>query len=431
MLHRRDSLNPLAAAVIGICGTLLAATYTAQASQVAAQGGWPPPVEMSQHRDETSRGPELALDENGDLHVIWMEPEGVTFTVHHGTSSDQGSNWIYSGPLPAADSRFNAAMDVTDVDVHWIVHTFWLEGLTLDELWYAPLSGDGWGYTELISQTRAQMATPDVVVATDFVHAVWSKKVSGAQGSQFDVFYSRSEAGGAWSPVTTTLETHFSAFGPRVTADQAGNLHLVWQEYAVQPQIYYISGTVYTTETVWSTLPIALSEDLNRRATTPDIVVGSDNTVHVVFGVDVESQEKVQDIYYAGFPITDSGVVSATLIPNSTVTVSHQLPTYVNPAIALFGDDQVHVAWNGWKAGDNWDSDRIYYAVSEDGGLSWSEPVAISPRDSRPDGFPSLAVDAEFVHAVWQEKVPPTDQDIYYTRRFPVRIPLPLGLKEF
>jgi hypothetical protein len=211
-----------------------------------------------------------------------------------------------------------------------------------------------------------------------------------------------------------------------------GDLHLVWQEYATQPQIWYISGTVGvgTEETVWSK-PVTLSEGLTQRATTPDIVVGSDNTVHVVFGLDVESQEQVQDIYHAGFPATDTGGISAALIPGSRVTVSHQLPTYASPAIALYGDDQVHVAWNGWKEGDNWDSDRIYYAVSEDGGKSWSEPVPVSPKDSRPDGFPSLAADAEFVHVVWQEKDPPTDQDIYYTRRFPIRIPFPLALKAF
>jgi hypothetical protein len=394
-------------------------------------------VEISQNRDEISRGADLALDQNGDLHMIWMEPEpgGVTFTVHHASSSDQGSNWTYSVPLtPAAGNRYNAAMDVMDVDVHWIVHTLWLEveGMQLDHLWYAPLSADGWGNTEWISQTSSEMATPDVVVANDFVHAVWSKKVSEPLGgSQFDVFYSRSEVGGAWSPVTTTVETPFGAYSPRVTADPGGNLHLVWQEYAAQPQIYYISGTVYTTETVWSIMPITLSDGLSQRATTPDIVVGSDNTVHVVFGVDVESQEKVQDIYYASFAVNDPGVVSATLIPSSRVTVSHQLPTYANPAIALFGDDQVHVAWNGWKEGDNWDSDRIYYAVSEDDGLSWSEPVPVSPKDSRPDGFPSLAADAEFVHVVWQEKDPPSDQDIYYTRRFPIRLILPLGLKAY
>jgi len=430
MPRGRDRSGPVAIAVAGICGCLFAATYTAHASHVATQGGWPPPVELSQNRDETSRGPDLALAQEGDLHVIWMEPEpgGVTFTVHHASSSDQGSNWTYSVPLTAeSSSREQAAMDV---DEYGGAHTVWIEHPGGFDLWYGLVSEDSWE-KHWIRGTDAvtYMVAPDVVVTPGFVHTVWSE--SGPAGSQLDIFYSSTQSGEHWSPATTTVETRFSAFDPRVAADAAGDLHLVWQEYATPPQIYYISGTVYTTETVWSIMPITVSLGLTQTATTPDIVVGSDNTVHVVFGVDVESQEQVQDIYYASFPATDAGAVSATLIPGSRVTVSHQLPTYASPAIALFGDDQVHVAWNGWKEGDNWDSDRIYYAVSEDGGLSWSEPVPVSPKDSRPDGFPSLAADAEFVHVVWQEKDPPTDQDIYYTRRFPVRIPLPLGLKEF
>jgi len=432
---RGDPLSPLAAAVMGICVTLLAATYTAHASHVAAEGGWPPPVQLSQSGDEASIGPELAIRESGGLHVIWMQAEGGTFTVYHARSSDQGSSWSYSVPLtPAGSSRYSAAMDVTEVDEHWIVHTVWHERPGDNQLWYAQLSGDSWGepewitQTNPITQTNSAILAPDVVVTLGFVHTVWF--AYGPTGHQFDVFYSRSQ-GGAWSPATTTVETHDGSLNPRVAADQAGNLHLVWEENTSPGAIYYISGTVGTEETVWS-MPITVSEGLTQTATNPDIVVGSDNMVHVVFGVNVENEPDVQDVYYARFPATDTGVVSATLIPGSRVTVSGQWPSYANPAVALFGDDQVHVAWDGMMGAD--ESDRIYYAVSEDRGLNWSDPVPASPRDSWPDswpdGLPSLAADDKFVHLVWQEAVSATGQ-VNYTRRFPVRLSLPLGLKAY
>jgi hypothetical protein len=431
MPRGRNSLSPLAGAVTGIWMTLMAATYTAYASQVAAQGGWPPSVEMSQHRDETSRGPELALAQNGDLHVIWMEPREITFTVHHASSDDQGSNWTYSVPLTSAGSdREQGAMDV---DQYGLVHTVWIEHPGGFELWYALLSGESWEEQTPITDTdpSTYLMVPDVVATSDFVHAVWSETNAGPGGSQMDIFYSRSEAGGAWSPATTTVTTTATSLGPRIAADTTGNLHLVWEENTSPRQIYYISGTVYTTETVWSKKPITVSAGLTQTATTPDIVVGSDDIVHIVFAVDMENEQDVQDVYYASFPAWDPGAVSASLLPSSRVTVSQLLPTYASPALALFGDDQVHVAWNGWKAGDNYDSDRIYYATSGDGGLSWSKPVPVSPKDSRPDGFPRLAADETFVHLVWQEKVSGLDQDVYYTRRFPIWILFPLGLKEF
>jgi hypothetical protein len=431
---RLKSVSPLAAAVIVICVILIAATYTAHASHLATQGGWPPPFDLSQSGDSTSRDPGLALAENGDLHVTWMEPAGVTYTVYHAASQDQGNSWSYSVPMSLSLSGNDRVEAAIDVDAYGRVHTVWVERYPAGahELWYAMLSGDNWEEMFNIAHTDyvTYIVAPDVVSTPDFVHAVWSQTNAGAK---WDVFYSRSEAGGSWSEGSCTVETSFSSQYPRMAEDPAGNLHVVWEENNSPPavhQIYYISGTVGYDETVWST-PVTVSVGLTQTSTTPDVEVGSDYTVHVVFGVNVPDQEYVQDIYYASFPVTDVGVVSPTLIPGSRVKVSQQLPTFASPAVALFGTDQVHIAWNGWRAGDYSDSDRIYYAVSDDGGLSWSQPVPVSPKDSWPDGFPSLAADPEFVHVVWQEKVSGTDQDIYYTRRFPIRFPFPLAMKTY
>jgi hypothetical protein len=436
MLRGRDSLSPLAVAVIGICVTLVAATCTAHASHVAAEGGWPPPVELSQSGDATSRGPELDMAQNGDLHVVWMEPRTVTetspysYTVYHARSDDMGGNWTYSVPLtPAGNHRYEAAMDV---DQFGGVHVVWRERPDFDWLQHGQLLGGSWKETTWITHTdlvTRYVSSPDLVVTPDFLHAVWSETNFSPTGSKLDVFYSSSESGGAWSPATTTVTTTATSLGARVAADTAGNLHLVWEENTSPRLIYYISGTVGTTETVWSPMPITISAGLARNATTPDIAVGADNRVHVVFGVDVAGQQYVQDIYYASFPVTDTGGMSATLIPHSRVRISQFLPTYASPAVALVGSDEVHVAWNGMMGVDY--ADRIYCIVSPDAGASWSFPVAVSPRDVWPDGFPSLAADEEYVHVVWQEKVSGQDQDIYYARRFPARtrIVFPLASK--
>ena len=270
---------------------------------------------------------------------------------------------------------------------------------------------------------------PDVELTGVWVHAIWSESNPQPGGvSKFDVYYSRSEGGSDWTLPGLAADSKQSSLRARVDSDGNGDLHVVWEENSSPREILYISGTVGMTETVWS-LPITLSTGLTENATAPDIIVGSDDQVHVVFSVDVENQEHVQDVYYAGFEVGDTGSISPTLIPGSRVDISQLLPTFASPAVTLFGTDQVHVAWNGLMNADY--SDRIYYVVSEDGGLTWSEPVPASPRDSWPDGFASLAVDDEFVYLVWQEKVSGVDQDIYYTRRFPVRITLPLGLQAY
>lgn len=432
MLRGARSLNSLAIAVAGICGCLFAATYTAQASHVAVQWHWPPPLDLSQSGGSSSRDPVLAMQQNGDLHVLWLEkPRVLTetlpdrYTLYHARSDRGGCNWTYSVPLtPSGYDRGQGAMDV---DQDGLAHTVWVEHPYGFELWYALLSGDSWEEQTTIRETDEEtyIVAPDLVVATDTIHVVWSEMNYG----KHDIFYSRSEIRGYWIPATTTVETGQTSLNPRMAADPAGNLHLVWQENTTSPQIYYISGTVGFEETVWSTTTITVSEGLTQTATTPDIAVGPNNTVHVVFAVNVENQPYFQDIYYASFPVTDSGVVSATLIPGSRVKVTGLLPGFASPALAVFGTDEVYMAWNGRMGEDN--SDRIYYAVSEDGGQTWSDPIPLSPENTEPDGFPSLAADGQAVHLVWQEKVSDTDQDICYTRRFSLRFPCPLAMKAY
>ena len=81
--------------------------------------------------------------------------------------------------------------------------------------------------------------------------------------------------------------------------------------------------------------------------------------------------------------------------------------------------------------GSSWLSkDLIYYAVSHDGGASWSEPLAISDDDAWADGFPSIATDGTLVHVAWQQKQGDAN-DVYYTHSLPFELHLGIGLKDY
>jgi hypothetical protein len=424
--------------VIAIGSTLLllvAAGVTAWASSLADEGGWAPPSEVSQSGSSTSRGPSLLLEGDGTLHAIWMEQawSGGTpyFTIYPAKSTDRGRNWSHTIPLtPAGTDGFEAA---ADMDQYGGQHLVWHEAPGEHQVWYGQLRDTGWEERVMISTTESvtpNIFGPDIEVAGDWIHTIWSEQNYGPGGSNpFDVYYSRSEGGEVWSPASLAAATGRTSLQLTIAADQHENLHVVWWENSTPRSILYISGTVYATDTVWSA-PITVSLSLSQSAATPNIAVGSDDVVHVVFGVDVENQQHFQDVYHARFPVSDTDNISPTLIPGSRVDISQLLPTYASPAIALVGTSSVHVAWNGMKEGDYY-ADRIYYAVSDDGGTTWSDPVPATPRDSWPDGFPSLAIDDQFVYLLYQQKVTTADQDIYYTKRFPVRRSFPLGLKAY
>ena len=365
---------------------------------------------------------------------MWMQSVLVTdtpyLTIHHAHSEDQGLNWSYTVPLtPSGRDRFQASMDV---DPSGIAHFAWWERPGEFEVWYTQLMDGNWEEKVLVTHTQyvtRQVASPDVVAAGDLVHLVWSEKTPLETGaSEFDLYYSRSDD---WDASVIAADTSNSSLEASMAVDAHGDLHLVWAEDNTAPlprQIMYISGTVDSVQTVWSA-PITVTAALTQNATTPAIAVGQDDVLHVVFGVDVEDQLHTQDVYYARFPISDTGSISPTILPGSRVRMSYMLPNFASPSIAVCGSLQVHVAWNGVQGVDY--SDRIYYSMSEDGGLNWTDPFAISPKDSRADGFPALAVNEESVYLVFQEGVVGGDNDVLYTRRFPLKIQFPLAMKSY
>jgi hypothetical protein len=413
---------------------LSAAMATALASPVVTDGGWPAPIQVSQSGGSASRLPGLQLDNDGTLRAFWLEQallsDTLHYTIHAAKSTDGGGNWSLTIPLtPTTADRYEA---VVDADEYGGMHLVWRESPGLHQVWYGELWEGGWEPPAPITTTQyvtIPIFGPAVEVAGDWVHAAWSERNVGPTGaSPFEIFYSRGEFGEIWSKSAMVAETGQTSLQLRMTADQHHNLHMVWQENSSPRSILYISGTVYTTDTVWSA-PITVSVGLSENAATPCIAVGSDDVVHVAFGVDVQEQIHVQDVYYAHFPVSNTSGISPTLIPGSRVDISQLLPTYASPVMALVGTDDLHVVWNGMQEGDY--SDRIYYSVSNDGGASWSEPVPATPRDSWPDGFASLAAAGDFVHLIYQQKVSSADQDIYYTKRFPISAPLSLALKAY
>jgi len=98
-------------------------------------------------------------------------------------------------------------------------------------------------------------------------------------------------------------------------------------------------------------------------------------------------------------PIRDVGQVfvasSADLRRWDVQQITHATVPSRYPALAVGGDDTVHIAWTQYDQGVG----RVYYARTERG--RWSQPVKVSPGDAYA-GVPALAVDSRgTVHLVW------------------------------
>jgi hypothetical protein len=169
-----------------------------------------------------------------------------------------------------------------------------------------------------------------------------------------------------------------------------------------------------------------LTQSIAPSATSPDIAVGEDGTVQAVFGVDVPGLIHWQDLYLVSFPLSSTEGISPTIIPDSRVFISQQLPNYASPSLFVQQPSTVHVLWNGKTEEDLWD--RIYYARSDDGGANWSAVVPVSRDDAWSDGFPDVVA---MVHVVFQQETPLDDNDVYYSRKLPFVSQFILVMKDY
>jgi len=410
---------------------MLLAVFVAQASS-PPRLGWMMPQNVSGSLTLGSMGPQMAVDGSGHLHLIWMEGTLDEEDLCYVKSNDQGLSWSDAECIETASASRDGSFAV---DITGTIHACWWDGTPPHppyELFYAQRTSSGWTIDEpSVVVTNSWITEPSITVTGDDIHVVCSRRMPVAGGGYYpaDLCYSRRPvSAGEWLTPTVIVDTAPASDHSAMTADQGGNLHVVWQENTLPNRIMYVSGTVGVSETAWYS-PITVSTGLSVDATSPDILVGADDMVHTVFGVDVADAEDTHDIYYASFPLSNTEDISPTIIQGSRVLVHREWPTYAGPSLALHGTDEVHVVWNGVKGTDP--VERIYYAVSEDHGASWSQPMAISPNDAWSDGFSTIATHGTLVHVAWQQEGLSSASDIYYAHSLPIITYYSLALKDY
>lgn len=179
-----------------------------------------------------------------------------------------------------------------------------------------------------------------------------------------------------WEPskylIFSTRNSYTSESNAWCIASSGDSVYVIWfEDYGSFNEIHFIRSM--DAGSTWG--PDTNLTDNGLISRNPAIAVSGQN-VHIVWN---ENRSGIWEVIYKRSE--DGG---ATWQPDTQLTSGH--PFTYNPSIAVL-DNNVHVVWQ---------SQQIWHKVSNDGGITWNDPMPIGIGEK-----PSIALADSMVHVVW------------------------------
>jgi hypothetical protein len=384
---------------------MLAPIHSLSASQ---QGSgrviWGLPSLLSAATQDGAFIPVIRSNSNSRLLVIYNQvtEQGVE-NPYYRESLDGGKSWHEASPVQVSDDELLQA--TFDFDQAGEAHAIWR---TQTEIWHSAESQ--WPYaSNLITATDGLVFNPDISVGENgTLHVVWAQEDNR-------IYYAQSVDGGnSWQGETALTWGLNKSDQPAVAADEAGNVHVVWEERVFDPdliafryEIRYLMGISETLGLSWSSSSALLSGDVVN-AQQPDIIA-RDGHVDVAFA----RRDRIDDVnqehyaYYVSYSPA-LGWSEPRDVTHDPVIVNSNVPFVLVPELVTC-DEVVYLYYHGAPA-DN--SKEIILGASSSDNWERRDQVDVgSARAIRP----SAICLAGKLHLVYEKVIRPNvDHQIYY-----------------
>lgn len=244
-----------------------------------------------------------------------------------------------------------------------------------------------------VSRTPGDSLVPALAVGPDgAVHVAWHDAGSG----RFEILYSRSTDGGATFAPPLAISGPDEAQVPALAVDGEGTVYAVWEGGGGQSRGLLVSGSTDGGRTFSPPRPLATAA-----AKLPAIAAHGKGQVLVAWQ---DSSGPGRQILSRGS--TDGGRSFGPPHP----LAPHAAGTRA-PAIAVGPGGTAVVVWQGAMAG----SPAVVFAVSTDGGRSFSAPRLVAPG-SRARQTPAVALANGGIYVVWRDRATAGGWEILFAR---------------
>jgi hypothetical protein len=342
----------------------------------------------------------LALWDGSTAPNRWSEPRRLSYSFEDPALGKR----LYLREMQAAlvDLPSNAqgesddkALIVVGTDQEGEV---WVMGSQMGalEMTFAPLLP--WSEPVSFSQSQAFPGLPAIAADEDGqVHVLWSEApVPDEPGTV--LYYARTErlptGETRWSRPVRVLQSSRKRAKEPALAVVDDRLHVVWSS-GPSGEILYSHAFVrdaYAAEAWGEPHPLPAPSAVG---SWPDLIADVNGTLHVVYAVPLNEG---RGIYYTRSDDGGESWLPADQVFDA-VEAGWEMVDY--PRLAVYGQNVLHVVWVRASLPGRGAPQGVYYAYSDDEGLSWSDPLEVIAGAYV---WPQVAVSgAGQVHLLWSE----------------------------
>lgn len=321
----------------------------------------------------------LAGGRDGLLVAVWSDTRESGSNIYLARSRDGGRTFEPNrrvNDVPGTAGLFGATVTL---DHRSRASVVWFDERDGDaDIFFSRESDDGHGFTKNVRVNDDKLREPQ---AGEFMP---------------DEFFDKS--------ASATTDGAFQTL-PSLAVDLRGTIYVAWQDYRHNQADIYFSNSTDGGQTFSPN--VRVNDDVGRAGQLyPSLAVDEAGVVYIAWH---DFRKGDQDIY---FSVSTNG--GQTFSRNLQVNDDSGTAGQFNPSLAVDADGRVHVAWHDLRNGHA----DIYYAVSQDGGLTFSPNIRVNDDAGEAYQFhPSLAINGQGDVGIAWEDYRNGHADVYFAKR--------------
>lgn len=363
------------------------------------------PIHISQGQAEM---PFIHIMKNGDIMVVFVEGHhfNMDATLYYRILSKDTGTW--SPVEEVVKKAFSSAFPQIEEDENGNLHMAWMDGNASPnrEIWYIMYDYEKqeWQNKHLAYNSPGLNSSwPRIRVEDGKIYIMWTHNYVSTVGMT-DLCMIVNDIGGSW-PVDmksriTVSNTGWSASVHNSFDVKDDKIAVMWMDDNHKPgnwEMYYSEGKYNPSEGVWNFIPYLHIWPTGANQYTPFLVMDDDYNVHVIYSL------KNNPVYYARKDFKTQQWSNPKAISTAGATYFH-----INYMIHKNG--LLHTIWRQTYEG----AEAMYYGRALPSNGQWIKPVRVAEGLQFP-GYPGVDLDEDgLVHFVFSDGDPDHPRHIYY-----------------